>query len=510
MLFNSYEFIFGFFPIVVVGFFLIARYKHAAAAGWLAVASLFFYGWWSVKAVPLLLGSIGINYLFSKKLTPSGNDNAQARRIVLYIALASNLALLGFFKYANFFIANINILLDAANVHRVPALSIVLPIGISFFTFTQIAFLVDCWQGKVKERNFIHYLLFVSYFPHLIAGPVLHHSQMMPQFGHSETYRPNVNNIALGMAIFTIGLSKKLLIADAVGAYADILFLEVAQGTTPMFFMSWFGVLAYAFQIYFDFSGYSDMAIGLSLIIGIHLPVNFNSPYKATSVIDFWRRWHMTLARFLRDYLYIPLGGSRRGKARRYLNLFATMLLGGLWHGANWTFVLWGAAHGVLLAINHAWRTLVGNKISYGRIGNAACWLATFVSVCCAWVLFRSESVATALSIYRGMLGINGVSLPAQLRDMLPQPLRSSPIVFDGIGQGALLTEYSEFVWVGLIAVSALIALGLGNANGLSSQSNVRSLSRFESLLLGLVSGAMLVLALSMIDTPSPFLYWQF
>lgn len=441
MLFNSYEFIFGFFPVVFVGFFLLARRSQSVAAGWLGIASLFFYGWWSIKALPLLLCSILVNYWFGKKLTPQLEteiNNEKNRKFTLYISLAANLALLGFFKYANFFIANFNVALGALQQQQINTLNIVLPIGISFFTFTQIAFLVDCWQGKVRERNFTHYLLFVSYFPHLIAGPVLHHSQMMPQFAKAETYRPNYDQIAIGIAIFTIGLAKKLLLADQLSEYADVLFNNASVGTIPMFFMSWFGVLAYTFQIYFDFSGYSDMAIGLSLFFGIYLPVNFNAPYKSTSMIDFWRRWHISLSMFLREYLYIPLGGNRLGKFRRYLNLLITMLLGGLWHGASWTFVLWGAAHGGYLIINHAWRTFVGDKYSYGVLGKTACWLITFLSVCFAWVLFRANSVTTALSIYKGMLGLNGFSLPARLNGVLPislSKLQLFHISFEGLWQ---------------------------------------------------------------------------
>jgi alginate O-acetyltransferase complex protein AlgI len=411
MLFNSYPFIFGFFPLAFAGFFLIARYSHAFAAGWLALVSLFFYGWWSIHAVPLILGSACVNYYFGKQLTPFDNPNARTRKVYLCAALIANLALLGFFKYADFFIANANLALDVFHEKQINALHVVLPIGISFYTFTQIAFLVDCWQGKVRERNFTHYLLFVTYFPHLIAGPVLHHSQMMPQFAKPETYRLNFDKLAIGITVFTIGLAKKLLIADPLGEHADALFSLVGAGSTPQFFASWFGVLAYTFQIYFDFSGYTDMAIGLSLFFGIRLPINFYSPYKATSIIDFWRRWHISLSTFLKDYLYIPLGGNRLGTFRRYVNLLVTMLLGGLWHGANWTFVLWGAVHGMLLAVNHAWRELAGGEGDFGPLGKAVCWLATFVSVCFAWVLFRAKNIADAETIYSAMLGFKGIEV---------------------------------------------------------------------------------------------------
>ncbi|MEO5738145.1 MAG: MBOAT family O-acyltransferase, partial [Variovorax sp.] len=292
-------------------------------------------------------------------------------------------------------------------------LHIALPIGISFYTFTQIAFLVDCWQGKVHERSFVHYALFVTYFPHLIAGPVLHHAQMMPQFANPSTYRVDANKVALGLAIFTFGLAKKLLIADKMGQYADLMFTGVHNGTLPSLYTAWFGVLAYTLQIYFDFSGYSDMAVGLSLCLGVRLPLNFNSPYKSTNIIEFWRRWHISLSTFLRDYLYVPLGGNRKGAARRYINLFLTMLLGGLWHGAAWTFVIWGALHGAFLIINNLWNAKVRRNATPGRLARVAGWALTFLCVMVAWVVFRAESVNAALEIYKGMLGFHGAPISA-------------------------------------------------------------------------------------------------
>ena len=354
MLFNSYPFLLGFFPLTFVAFFLLARFDHRVAAGWLGLASLFFYAYWSIAALPLLVISICINYWFGLYVTPAASAEAVAtaslssRRRRLYVAVALNLGILAYFKYANFFIDNLNLALAAASAAQVRALHVVLPIGISFFTFTQIAFLVDCYEGKVRERNFIHYLLFVSYFPHLISGPVLHHSQMMPQFRQPDTYRIQAHNILLGLLNVAVGLAKKVLLADEFSQYASPVFDAARDGQHLGFIVAWTGALAYTLQIYFDFSGYSDMAIGLSRMLGIELPLNFNAPYKAANIIDFWRRWHMSLSQFLRDYLYFRLGGNRRGTARRYVNLMATMLLGGLWHGASWTFVAWGGLHGSL------------------------------------------------------------------------------------------------------------------------------------------------------------------
>ncbi len=505
MLFNSYAFIFLFFPIAFIGFFFIARYKHTFAAGWLALVSLFFYGYWSIKAVPLLLISICANYLFGKRLTPLENKNVLVRNGIFYFSIIGNLALLGYFKYVNFFISNINVALNTFNLQQIVPPEVVLPLGISFFTFTQIAYLVDCWQGKVGDRNFVHYLLFVSYFPHLIAGPILHHKQMMPQFAKADIYRPDYDRIAASIVIFTVGLCKKVLLADPLGVYADGLFKDASAGSMPMLFMSWFGVLAYSFQIYFDFSGYSDMAIGLSFFFGIHLPINFNSPYKATSIIDFWRRWHISLSTFLKDYLYIPLGGNRLGAFRRYLNLLVTMLLGGLWHGANWTFVLWGALHGLFLMINHGWRALAGQVHDFGPVGRIAGRAITFLSVCFAWVLFRSDSTATALNIYKGMLGLNGISLPFGLERMMPGITFGNFLIFEGFWQGTVTGTLSFLV---LITLAFIIAWFLPNINDypymrVNIGKNIR-------LGLSVAAGALFALAVSFIVKDSPFLYFQF
>jgi alginate O-acetyltransferase complex protein AlgI len=402
MLFNSYEFLFGYLPIVFVLFFVIARKNHSQAAGFLGLASLIFYAWFSVQALPLLIGSIIVNYQLGLKISQSQNKQ------FLILGLIINLAVLSFFKYANFFIENTNFFINLSGGQPINPLDIALPIGISFFTFTQIAFLVDSYQGKVKEKNFIHYLLFVTYFPHLIAGPVLHHAQMMPQFAKRETYQLNYPSIALGVTIFTIGLGKKILLANPLGEYADTFFNAITASSSPSFANSWLGSLAYTFQIYFDFSGYTDMAIGLSLLFGISLPINFNAPYRATNIIEFWRRWHISLSTFLKDYLYIPLGGNQNGKTRRYINLLTTMVLGGLWHGASWTFILWGIAHGLLLSINHLWSDTGLGKYFKSSWTTPFFWSITFIVICLTWVLFRVEHIDQVTPIYRGLIGLNG------------------------------------------------------------------------------------------------------
>lgn len=399
MLFNSYEFLFLYLPVVFSGFFLIGRHSGQAAAAWLAVASVFFYGWWNVKFVPLLLASIAFNFAMGRAISHAcGQPKAD---YLLGIAIAANLVLLGIFKYLDFFVSTINHVSGA----ELPLAGIILPIGISFFTFTQITFLVDTYRGLAREYNPVHYALFVTYFPHLIAGPVLHHKQMMPQFALPATYRIDWENLAVGLTIFTIGLAKKVLVADQLAPTADGVFDAVSNGRTVMFFEAWIGVLAYTFQLYFDFSGYSDMAIGLARLFNVRLPLNFNSPYKALNIIDFWHRWHMTLSAFLREYLYFPLGGNRRGLYRRYLNIMLTMLLGGLWHGASWTFVVWGGLHGIYLVVNHAWRALGG------EMHRSISWCLTFFAVVVAWVFFRADSFETSWSMLLSMSGVNGFSI---------------------------------------------------------------------------------------------------
>jgi len=419
MLFNSYPFLLLFLPVTAIVFFRLGAYSHRLAAVWLGAASLFFYGYWNPAYVGLLLASIFFNYGIGFALAREHDAGRERRKkLILTLGITADLALLGYYKYANFFLDTANKLLDTGWAFQ----DILLPLGISFFTFTQIAFLVDAWSGKAREYNFIHYLLFVTYFPHLIAGPVLHHKEMMPQFARPQTYRFSWDNMTIGLMIFVIGLFKKVVLADGVSPYANMAFQSADAGAELDLLAAWGGALAYTAQIYFDFSGYSDMAIGLSRMFGIVLPLNFNSPYKAGNIIDFWRRWHMTLSRFLRDYLYIPLGGNRKGPVRRQINLMLTMLLGGLWHGASWNFVLWGGLHGVYLMLNHAWRSLCGRHfadVSAGTAGKLAAWALTFVAVVVAWVFFRATTLGGALNMLSGMAGLQGVNLPATIQPKL-------------------------------------------------------------------------------------------
>ncbi|MFM9916853.1 MAG: MBOAT family O-acyltransferase [Rhizobacter sp.] len=400
MLFTTVVFTLLFLPIAWAGFFALGRRSPPAAAAWLFLASLVFYSFWLPEATLLLVASIAFNFF-------CGGRIAHARQAVgrrwLIVAVCANLAVLAYFKYANFFVANLSHLLGTQwHLGKV-----LLPIGISFYSFTQIAFLVDTYRGKVNEFNPIHYGLFVTYFPHLVAGPVLHHAQMMPQFAESTTYRINGANVAAGLFIFALGLVKKVVLADGISPYADAVFHAADAGVMPQGREAWLGALAYTLQLYFDFSGYSDMAIGLSLMFNIRLPANFNSPYRATNISEFWRRWHISLSTFLRDYLYIALGGNRRGPVRRYVNLVATMVLGGLWHGAGWSFILWGLLHGLYLMTNHAFRALVGPEL-HARLSafaswRLASWLLTMLAVVAAWVFFRAETLHGALRVLQAM-----------------------------------------------------------------------------------------------------------
>src|SRR5450755_1891553 len=394
MLFNSYPFIFLFLPVVLLGYFALGRRGDLAPVIWLALASLTFYAFSGWQFVPLLAASIAFNFTIGYLLIEKKMRSAQ-RLAALVTGVGGDLLLLGIFKYAGFFAANVNAVFGTGF-----AVNILLPVGISFYTFTQIAFLVDAWRGNVARYALPHYALFVTYFPHLIAGPILHHRDMIPQFERAETKRPDPHLILCGLIIFAIGLFKKTCLADGIQPLVSLAFGPNA----PTFDQAWIGALAYTFQLYFDFSGYSDMAIGISLMFGIFLPLNFNSPYKATSIIDFWRRWHMTLSQFLREYLYIPLGGNRRGSVLRYVNLMITMALGGLWHGAAWTFVVWGTLHGVYLCVNHAWNNF-GPAVAprFARAADIAAFILTFLSVVIAWVLFRADSMASALSILSAM-----------------------------------------------------------------------------------------------------------
>ena len=440
MLFNSYIFLFVFLPVTLTVFFLIGgRGHHRIAIAWLVGASLFFYGWWNPAYLGLILFSILFNYSVGVNLGTTNGHSTYRSRLILTFGVLINIGLLAHFKYANFFIDSINYSMGTGWQLE----PVLLPLAISFFTFQQIAYLVDAYQGKTREYNFLHYCLFVTFFPQLIAGPIVHHREMLPQFSRDSIYRLNYRSLSIGLTIFFIGLFKKVIIADNVALYATPVFDAAEAGDPLNFYLAWQGTIAYTLQLYFDFSGYSDMAIGLGRMFGIKLPLNFNSPYQAVNIIDFWRRWHITLSRFLRDYLYIPLGGSRKGRSRRYINLLITMVLGGLWHGAGWTFVIWGGLHGAYLIINHAWQRLHPRPWGYWWSRTVA-RLLTLLAVMVGWVFFRAETFAGAVQVLRGM-----TNLPDALHGnigFLENILGFAGFRFEG---GYVTAEYySGLVWL--------------------------------------------------------------
>lgn len=410
MLYNSFPFIFIFLPVCLIGFVAFSRLRtNFLQLLWLVAMSCAFYAYWNPIYLVLLLGSLSANFAFAQTLVERKSKSLLTGAIVL------NLSVLAFFKYRAFAIAN----LSAALHLSLPVPEIVLPLGISFFTFQKIAYLIDIYRGRVKETVFLRYATFITFFPQLISGPIVHYRPMMQQIPVVAVRTTTWLDLNAGLVFFVVGLAKKVLIADALAPYADTLF--VTAPAIPLGFSeSWLAVLIYAFQIYFDFSGYSDMAVGLARMFGIRLPINFNSPYKAASIIDFWHRWHITLSQFLRDYVYIPLGGSRHGRRREILAIAITMLLGGLWHGAAWTFVAWGGVHGIFLAVNHLWRMLVRDRFPETRFAlvyHHVCMAMTFLTVSAAWALFRSQTLYAGLSILSGLVGLNGFA--AQLPDTL-------------------------------------------------------------------------------------------
>lgn len=477
MLFNSFEFLFIFLPIVLFTFFMLGRVSARHAIAGLGIASLAFYSYWDIWFLPVLATSILANFGMSHWIARAKTH----RKAILSLAVAGNLAALYFYKYLDFTIISLN----AAFGLNLPPQALILPLGISFFTFTQIAYLVDMYRHQAATSKLSDYILFVSYFPHLIAGPILHHAHMMPQFHDTKILKPSTAAISAGLIFLTIGLVKKVIIADNLAKFGSPIFAldaEAGMGVRE----AWTGALAYTLQLYFDFSGYCDMAIGISLMFNINLPLNFASPYKAVNIIDFWRRWHMTLSSFLRDYLYIPLGGNRHGKARRYLNLFLTMLLGGLWHGANWTFVVWGCLHGLYLVINHGF-VAVRERLKLPAPPKALALAITFLAVVFAWVPFRADSLHQAFSIWQSMIDI-GSSGTAMLSSVHPG-------------------KATRWILLGL-----LIAFFLPNSQTLVArfQQAMQSKSFAYWKMAGALVGIIFSLTVMSIGHVSEFLYFQF
>ncbi len=515
MLFTSYKFIFIFLPIVFTGFYFIARIHHKFAAAWLCIASLFFYGYWNQKFVLLLLASVAFNYVVGLQIEKQ--RTSATSQLIFVFSIVANLGLLAYFKYVNFFISTVTSLTGIEGA----LVNVALPLGISIFTFTQITFLVDVHLGIACQYDFIDYLLFVTYFPHLIAGPILHHKEMLPQIVSLGIRPDHIEKLAIGFLVFTIGLSKKIFLADNFSEYATPVFDHARDGLQPDFIVAWTGTLAYTMQLYFDFSGYSDMAIGLSFLFGIYLPINFNSPYKAHNIIEFWRRWHMTLSRFLRDYLYIPLGGNRKGQSRRKVNIMITMLLGGLWHGASWNFVAWGGLHGLFLLVNHVWHEMkekldLPTSRTFTLIGKVGGIILTFAAVAMAWVFFRAETWDSAIAILKGCLGMNGIKLSVDFAASLTLFYEQ----LDVYGLQAFLevvtnsTSTVAFArdqrFAVLLALGLLIVWMLPNTQQITAYVFGQKRSTYTLASLGFVVGTLFVFVWGRMHTVSPFIYYQF
>jgi alginate O-acetyltransferase complex protein AlgI len=526
MLFNSYDYIFVFLPISVAVYYcllyfsgdkLISTLNARIRVVWLVIASLYFYSYWSVRYLPLLLFSAIINFIVGR----SQERNATHARAWLVAGVVFNLALLCLFKYVNFAVAQLDLLLGL----KLPQTHILLPIGISFFTFTQIAYLVDVSRGVAGRYDIWRYVLFVSFFPHLLAGPILHHREMMPQFERQLRVATYERQIGYGLLIFAIGLFKKAYLADSAAPYANAAFGAADSGAMLSCAAAWWGALAYTLQLYFDFSGYSDMAIGGARLFGIILPRNFDAPYRAVSFIDFWRRWHMTLSRFLRDYLYIPLGGNRRGEPRRYLNLLITMALGGIWHGAGYGFALWGVLHGVLLALNHGWRALRGRlPLRRSRLETLLGTVVTFVGVVAGWVLFRAATLEGAGRMLRAMAGLDGWASPdvgAPLAAALGQAQTIAPLqwLFAALNVDPLVLPTHPILGsiAGLAWLAPLLALAVAGPTSQELVAGIvhdarssRLTKRARAAVLAAAAGSLFVFTLTQLNNVTEFIYFQF
>ncbi|WP_286083064.1 MBOAT family protein, partial [Fusobacterium sp.] len=390
MLFNSYEFIFLFLPITLIIYFTLNRYgKNNIAKGWLVVASLYFYSYFHLSYLYLILSSIIVNYFIGNKLNHKSLTGKE-RKIWMIIGVAFNLGLLGYFKYYDFFVENINIVLKT----NFTLLHILLPLGISFFTFQQLSFIIDSYNEESMKYDFLSYCLFVTFFPQLIAGPIVLPNEMLPQFEDKRNKLINYENMNRGLYMFSIGLAKKVIIADTIANFANAGF---DQMETLNIIEAWMTSISYTLQLYFDFSGYCDMAMGIALMFNIVLPLNFNSPYKSTNIQEFWKRWHMTLGRFMTNYLYIPLGGNRVGERKTLRNLFIVFMASGIWHGAGWNFVIWGCLHGICILIHRVW------KNSGRKMNKLLGWFITINLVNIFWVFFRAETLNGALKVLKGM-----------------------------------------------------------------------------------------------------------
>lgn len=516
-----------FLPLVVLIYYFLTIWAPTAAATYfLLLASIVFYGWWDVAYLLLLFCSIVGNnimghFIHSSKHTPKKS------KIYLTLGIIINLATLAYFKYVNFFLYNISALSGYKFEHS----DIILPLAISFFTFQQIALLVDIYQDKTERPSLLNHSLFVCFFPQLISGPIVHHSEMMPQFERASEIKNKIwTNLSIGAFLICSGLLKKIVIANSFANWADDIFSYAQLGGAPTFLESWIAVLCFSLQIYFDFSAYSDIAIGVARMFGIILPLNFNSPYQARNISEFWRRWHITLSRFLFQYLYIPLGGSKHHVTKTLRNLFIVMVLGGLWHGAAWTFIFWGFTHGCLLILHRLFLFICSEKNGENLDARINVFihifyqLLTFVCVSLTWVLFRAADMLSAINIYKGLIGLNGIHLPIHYKSYLGQigdtlesyGIMFAPIYFYGGGW--------QILWILAVLLFVLSSPNnyqlLANFTPASStpyRSNSQFINKFTCFLdypisigitLGVIGGWVVIKMLQ--GDPGEFIYFQF
>jgi alginate O-acetyltransferase complex protein AlgI len=517
VLFSSWQFIFLFLPVAVIIFSMIPAQPLWPRKAWLLAASLFFYGYWKIEYIPLLLFSICFNYAMAE--TIAGRRGGHAAKMACVCGVAANLLLLGYYKYTNFLAGVLGQLFGSMSLRQPVHFDIILPLAISFFTFTQIAYLVDVYHNPSLHHRFLDYAVFVVFFPHLIAGPIVRHWEIIPQYSQ-RPLRPDVTDRSAGLAFFLVGLYKKVFLADPLSQYVAAVYGAAAQGTAVTWFDSWLGTIAFALQIYFDFSGYSDMAIGLARLFGIKFPINFNSPYQGGSISEFWSRWHITLTRFLREYVYFPLGGNRCGVVRHAFNIMATMLLSGLWHGAGWTYIFWGGLHGFYLVAAHRWRRFKERRWKVDgfcyRFG-ARC--LTLLAVLIAWVFFRASSFVAAVNLLSGMFGGRGLTMTTDVTN----PARFPGRVWAQWGVRFVPNTFKveSYDWLfQVIAVALLVALFFPNSQQLLADYEPAlepvPRPRFFRLRLswsgGLLLGVMFwgIIRSFYVAAPSPFLYFNF
>jgi alginate O-acetyltransferase complex protein AlgI len=543
MLFNSTEFLFVFLPVTLAGFYLLGPVSRSGAIRWLILTSLVFYAWWRPVNVLIIAPSIVINYIIARVLLSlnDGKRSPSVSQAVLALGISFNVIFLGVFKYTDFISGTINDVFGANLVLR----HIILPLGISFITFQKIAFLVDVQAGKVRSFTFQDYCTFVLFFPQLIAGPIVHYREMMPQF-HAISCRLDKENFAVGLTLLCFGLFKKLVLADKIALLVTPIYQQAAAEGGTSFLMAWMAAIGFTLQIYFDFSGYTDMALGLARFFGIRLPENFDSPLRASSIIEFWLRWHMTLTRFLTAYIYNPLqlwltrrrlakGGRGFGGPNTQIGAFfsllmfptiLTMLVSGLWHGAGYGFVVWGLLHGLYLTINHGWRVIAArhwpDRQSYARVMKPVGWVLTFVSVTFGMVFFRSPTMTSAVDIVKGLIGLNGIALPQALVEQLG--LQSAALHWIGVVADKSWTVHEFARLATWISVLMLVALASPNtlqilshyepALGVKPQPTRLGIGRIlqwnASLPWAIAVSCVAALAIASIGGPSEFLYWQF